>query len=90
MLFRTFERLIVEASLDVAFASRLLANPRCAAIDAGYDSMVAESLVGLRAGSLDEFADALRRRVYGRPSHGSVMSAEVGGLSSEPIRLVSA
>jgi hypothetical protein len=90
VLFRTYERLIVEASLDVAFASRLLANPQCAAIDAGYDRMVAESLVGLRAGSLDEFADALRRRVYGRPSHGSPMSAGAGELSSEPMRLVSA
>lgn len=66
MLFRTYEQLIVEASLDVAFARHLLADPRRAAMDAGYDTLVAESLVGLGGETLEQFAMALYARVYGR------------------------
>jgi hypothetical protein len=90
VLFRTYERLIVEASLDVAFAGRLLADPRRAALDAGYDRLVAESLVGLCAESLEEFADALCRRVYGRPLHGSRMGARTSSAQRGVVQLVSA
>ena len=75
MLFRTYEQLIVEASLDARFASRLLADPRGAALDAGYDKLVAESLVGLGGETLEEFALALHGHVYGCFRHGRVASA---------------
>ena len=75
MLFRTYEQLIVEASLDARFASRLLADPQGAALDAGYDKLVAESLVGLGGETLEEFALALHGRVYGCLLHEHLASA---------------
>ena len=65
MLLRTYEQLIVKASLDRAFGARLLAEPDAAAREAGYSAIVAESLVGLGGATLAEFAAALHWRVYG-------------------------
>jgi hypothetical protein len=65
MLLRTYEQLIVKASLDRAFGAHLLAAPRDAALDAGYSAIVAESLVGLSGATLAEFAASLHRRIYG-------------------------
>jgi hypothetical protein len=65
MLLRTYEQLIVKASLDRAFGAHLLAKPRDAALEAGYSAIVAESLVGLSGASLAEFAASLHRRIYG-------------------------
>jgi hypothetical protein len=65
MLLRTYEQLIVKASLDRAFGAHLLADPRAAALEAGYSAIVAESMVGLSGSTLAEFAASLHRRVYG-------------------------
>lgn len=58
---------MVQAVLDPAFGTRLLADPRQAALDAQCSPILAESLVGLRAGSLPEFAAALHTRIHGYP-----------------------
>ena len=65
MLQRVYEQLIVEATLDPGFGRRLISDPYDAALEAGYSTLVAESLVGLRASNLADFAAALHRRVYG-------------------------
>ncbi len=65
MLQRVYEQLIIEATLDSGFGTRLISDPCRAALEAGYSTVVAESLVGLRAGNLADFAAALHRRVYG-------------------------
>jgi hypothetical protein len=65
MLHRAYEQLIIQASLDASFGARLIADPRSAALEAGLSPLMAESLVGLRAKSLPEFARALHRRIYG-------------------------
>ena len=68
MLQRAYERLMAHALLDSSFGAELLVDARTAALSAGYSPLLAESLVGLRAETLGEFADALHRRVYGRPA----------------------
>ncbi len=88
MRFRTYERLLAEASVDGTFAGRLLANPRCAAIDAGYDKLLAESLVGIQAQTLEQFADAVSRRACGRPPQDGSWGAAEYEAGTEPIRLV--
>lgn len=65
MLSRVHERLLVEAYMDEQFATSLLADPRAAALSAGYSLLIAESLVGLPQHSLTAFAAGLNRRVYG-------------------------
>jgi hypothetical protein len=65
MLGETYEKMIVAAMLDSAFAARLLADPSQAAIDAGLGALVAESVAGLRADTVGDFAAALHRRLYG-------------------------
>jgi hypothetical protein len=66
MLQRAYERLMAHALLDPSFGAALLVDPRRAALHEGYSTLLAESLVGLRATTLNEFAASLRRRVYGR------------------------
>lgn len=66
MLQRAYERLMTHALLDPSFGAALLVDPRKAALREGYSPLLAESLVGLRAGTLNEFAATLHRRVYGR------------------------
>ena len=66
MVQRAYERLIVQALLDPWFGAALLIDPRRAALHEGYSPLLAESLVGLRAKTLNEFAAFLHRRVYGR------------------------
>jgi len=65
MLHRAYEQLMVQASVDPVFGALLLTDPCQAALDANCSPMLAESLVGLRAGTLAEFAAALYERVYG-------------------------
>jgi hypothetical protein len=65
MLLRTFEKLILQAHLDRAFGDQLLIDPRQAALAAGMPSLVAESIAGLHASSLEEFAARLSERIYG-------------------------
>lgn len=70
MLQRPYEELIVRAMLDPAFGAELVADAPRAALDAGYSLLIAESLAGLRAGSLAALATALHQRVYGAmPEH---------------------
>jgi hypothetical protein len=71
VLQRVYEQLIVEATLDPGFGRRLISDPYGAALEAGYSTLVAESLVGLRAGNLADFAAALHRRVYGATPAGA-------------------
>ena len=65
MLSRVHERLLIEAYMDEQFATSLLADPRAAALSAGYSPIVAESLVGLPHHSLSAFAKGLNHRIYG-------------------------
>jgi hypothetical protein len=65
LLHETYEKMIVAAWLDPAFAARLLADPCQAALDAGFSPLMAHSLAGLRAATLADFAAALHRRLYG-------------------------
>jgi hypothetical protein len=65
MLGETYEKMIVAAMLDPAFAARLLADPSQAALDAGLGALVAESVAGLRADTVGDFAAAVHRRLYG-------------------------
>jgi hypothetical protein len=78
VLRRTYEQLIIQASLDASFGARLVADPRAAALEAGFSPLMAESLVGLRAKSLPEFATALHRRVYGTMPTKTENSLHVG------------
>jgi len=65
MLHETYEKMIVAANLDSAFRAQLLADPYQAALDAGLGPLVAESLAGLRAANLADFAAGLHLRLYG-------------------------
>jgi hypothetical protein len=65
MLHQAYERMIIKASVDADFGTKLLANPRSAALDAGLSPLLAESIAGLQAASVAEFATLLHRRVYG-------------------------
>lgn len=77
MLHRAYERLILHANLDPVFGAQLIKDPAPAARAAGYSPLLAESLVGLRCGSLEAFASALHERVYGdRP--GALLGAANG------------
>jgi hypothetical protein len=91
MLLRTYEQLIVKASLDRAFGAHLLAKPREAALEAGYSAIVAESLVGLSGASLAEFAASLHRRIYGtEPAHDAYEPVEHYGSSPARSRQLAA
>jgi hypothetical protein len=69
MLSRAYEQLMVQATLDSSLCALLLTDPCQAALNANCSPMLAESLVGLQAASLSDFAAALHERVYGfRPS----------------------
>ena len=65
MLHRAYEKLMVQASIDSGFCALLLSDPCQAAVNANCSPMLAESLVGLRATTLAEFAAALHWRIYG-------------------------
>src|SRR5579864_5599627 len=65
MLHRAYEQLMVKASLDPALGALLLVDPCQAALNADCNPMLAESLVGLCADTLADFALALHQRVYG-------------------------
>ncbi len=70
MLYRTYERIIVQARLDPHFGAQLLHDPCRAALDAGLSPMIAESLAGLQAATLSAFAALVHQRVYGETPPG--------------------
>ena len=65
MLHRAYEQLLLRAALDPVFGDHLVADPCRSALEAGCSPMLAESLVGIRATTLADFASALHRRIYG-------------------------
>ena len=73
MLQRAYERLMTHALLDPSFGAALLVDPRKAALHEGYSPLLAESLVGLRATTLNDFAASLHRRIYGRSAESPVL-----------------
>jgi hypothetical protein len=83
MLHRTYERLILHASLDPVFGAQLIKDPAPAAQAAGYSPLLAESLVGLRSTSVQAFAAALHERVYGEQPGGLLAAA---GGAVVPVR----
>lgn len=65
MLHRSYEQLLLRAALDPIFGDQLVADPCRSALEAGCSPMLAESLVGIQATTLADFASALHRRIYG-------------------------
>jgi hypothetical protein len=74
-----FERLIGAASVDTAFSTALLTNPRATALKFGIAAHEADMVADIQARDLRAFATALLPRLYGKGnSHGSYRSAVTG------------